>query len=299
MKMKMKNKDSKLKSPATLCFKLCFYAFCFMFLHMCLLASLSSVVIAETAAEIDQELPQTVQKDPSNRSGHQLWLAQMSIAKEEENKADKNKLKQIIEQINSVEFKNPEQTSEPIVVPEEQPPTEPNETQSDKIEPKERQEKEEQIITEKPKLPYEQITDQTLQKLKSLLQQSDKLVNPFELGEILFLSGDQKTAALFYQEALKHKDPNDISSAQDRAWILFQLGNCLRNVDMPAAAQMYGQLITEYPNSPWTVFAKAQGKLINWYLSDEPNKLIAECKLSIAGVKSEPTQQKMEYITSE
>jgi len=250
-----------------------------MFLHLGLLASLTDVASADTAAEIGQELPQTVPRDPNNRSGRQLWRAEMSIAKEEENKAGKNKLKQIIEQISSVEFKPPEQTSEPIVVPQEQPPTEPNETQFDTIELKERQEKEEQIITEEPKPPYEPITDQTLQKLKSLLQQPDKLVNSFELGEILFLSGDQKTAVIFYQEALRRTDPNDVSLAQDRAWILFQIGNCLRNDDMPTASEMYGQLITEYPNSPWTDFAKAQGKLIDWYKIDEPRRLIAECKL--------------------
>jgi hypothetical protein len=39
---------------------------------------------------------------------------------------------------------------------------------------------------------------------------------------------------------------------------------------------MYGQLLTEYPNSPWADLARFQSKLIDWYLRDEPRKLIAE-----------------------
>ncbi len=66
--------------------------------------------------------------------------------------------------------------------------------------------------------------------------------------------------------------------SRDRAWILFQIGNCLRKDDLPAAAKMYQQLLTEYPNSPWVDLAKAQSNLIAWYLKDEPVKLIAEVK---------------------
>jgi outer membrane protein assembly factor BamD (BamD/ComL family) len=59
---------------------------------------------------------------------------------------------------------------------------------------------------------------------------------------------------------------------------LFQIGNCLRNDDLPAAAKTYQQLLTEYPNSPWADLAKARRDLIAWYLKDNPVKLIAEVK---------------------
>ena len=120
------------------------------------------------------------------------------------------------------------------------------------------------------------ITDQTWQILKNLSQRPDELENPFELGEVLFLSGNLAQAAVFYQEALKRISADDISSVQERAWILFQIGNCLRHDDMSTAAKMYGQLITQYPNSPWTEMAEAQVKLIDWQQKDKPLELIAE-----------------------
>ena len=150
---------------------------------------------------------------------------------------------------------------------------EPNETVSGI--PVQKQEEKQQI---KPKLPYEPITDQTMQMLRGLAQHPEKLDNPLELGEILFVSGNLKEASIFYSEALNRKDPNDIGSSWDRVWILFQIGNCLRNDDMPEAVKMYRQLLTEYPNSPWADLAQAQSMLIDWYLKEEPVKLIAEVK---------------------
>jgi hypothetical protein len=57
---------------------------------------------------------------------------------------------------------------------------------------------------------------------------------------------------------------------------LFQIGNCLREDDPPTAAKTYGQLLTEFPDSPWAGLASFQSKLIDWYLKSEPRKLIAE-----------------------
>jgi len=147
--------------------------------------------------------------------------------------------------------------------------------------------------------------------LKSLLQHPERLRNPFELGEILFLSGHLKDAAICYQEALSRSSPDKADPTQkpqqslglltedvkvpdvvlgprlaetktgmfsirNRAWILFQIGNCLRDDELPTAMKMYRQLIAEYPDSPWADLAKARSKLIDWYQKDNPRALIAE-----------------------
>jgi len=258
------NRVSSIKYRESLCaFRFfCFYVFCFVLLPLCFLTSLSG-------AEISSE-----QVDPNSPLQRQLWQARISVAaKSEKNKRSKNELKQIIERIRSIKFKPRKQTPEPVIVVEPAPTTEPNETAPDTAVPKEPGKKEIE-----PKLPYEPITDQTLQMLKSLSLHPDKLDNPFGLGEILFLSTNLKEAAVLYREALNRKGPDDVSLAQDRAWILFQIGNCLRNDDLPVAAKMYRQLITEYPNSLWLDLAKAQDELISWYQKDTPRKLIAECK---------------------
>jgi len=69
---------------------------------------------------------------------------------------------------------------------------------------------------------------------------------------------------------------DDVGSAQDKAWILFQTGNCLRDDDLANAGKMYRQLIAEYPNSPWIDLAKARLNLIDWYQKSKLQTLIAE-----------------------
>jgi tetratricopeptide (TPR) repeat protein len=233
--------------------------------------------LPNSAVAVGQKSPQSsliILPDPNSDLRRQLWRAELSIAKGEKDKRTKDELKRIIEQIRSIELKPDKQASEPVLAPEVAPAAEPNETLSDTAVPKEQKTKEVET-----KLPYEPISDQTLQILKGLSQHLDNLRNSFELGETLVLSGNLKEAAIFYQETLKRKSTDDVGSARDRAWILFQIGNCLRNDDPVTAIKIYGQLITEYPNSPWRELAEARSKLLNWYQKDEPHKLIAEHKL--------------------
>ena len=270
------NYESQLKSSTSLSFKLYFYIACFTFLSFRLLTSLTGTAYANSAAGDGRKLSQSsviTSRDPKNISGLELLRAEISIAKGQNDTKSMDQLKQIIEQIRSVEFGSQKQAPQPVVIPEKAPAIEPNETVSEIPVQKEEVKQE-----AKPKLPYEPITDETLQMLINLAQDPEKLDNPLELGEIVFVSGNVKEASMFYSEALKRKDPNDVSVSLDRAWILFQIGNSLRNDDLPAAAKMYQQLLTEYPNSPWADLAKARSNLIAWYLKNEPVKLIAEVK---------------------
>jgi len=270
------NYDSQLKSSASLSFKLYFYIACFTFLSLRLLTSLTGVAYANSAAGDSRKLSQSsviISRDPKNISGLEFLRADINIAKSQNDTKSRDQLKQIIEQIRSVEFGQQKQAPAPVVIPEKAPAIKPEETVPDVP-----VEKEKAKQAAKPRLPNEPITGETLQMLRNLAQNPEKLDNPFELGEILFVSGNVKEAATFYSEALKRKDPNDAGASQERAWILFQIGNCLRNEDLPAAAKMYQQLLTEYPNSPWAGMATARSNLIAWYLKDEPVKLIAEIK---------------------
>jgi len=282
MEVKMKNcnpkydYDSQLKRSASLSFKLYFYIACFTFLSFRLLTSLTGTVYANSTADNGEKLSQSsviTSRDPKNISGLELLRADISIAKSENDTKSSDQLKQIIEQIRSVEFGTQKQAPAPVIVTEKAPAIEPNETVSNL--PVQKEEVKQAI---EPKQQHGLITEKTLQMLKTLAQDPGKLANPLELGEILFVSGNLKEAAMFYREALNRKDPNDVNLSLDRAWILFQTGNCLRNDDLPAAAKAYQQLITEYPNSPWADMAKARSNLIAWYLKDEPVKLIAEVK---------------------
>ncbi len=211
--------------------------------------------------------------DPNSQFKSKLLQIELNMPESEKDKITKNELRRMIEQIRSVNFKLRKEEIEPVIVPDEVPTDEPNEVVFKEKDSEEQQKKE---IESGP--PKGIIDSQTLQILKKLSQNPGNLNNPFELGETLFLSGYLKEAAIFYQEALERKSPDDTGSARDRAWILFQIGNCLRNDDRPAAIRMYGQLITEYPNSPWKELAEARRTLLDWYLKEEPQKLINERK---------------------
>jgi len=268
--------DSKLKNHMILSFKLYLYIACFTFLSFRLLKSFTGAAYADSTADNGQKLSQSgvlTSVDKKSISGLELLRADISITKSENDTKSAERLKRIIEQIRSVEFKPKNREPEPVVVPEKAPVIEANETVPDV--PVQKEQVKQQA---KSKPPYEPITDQTLQMLKSLAKNPEKLDNPLELAETLFFSGKVKEASFFYTEALRHKDPNDVSSFNNRAWILFQIGNCLRKDDLPAAAKSYQQLLTEYPNSPWVEPAKAQSDLVTWYLRDEPAKLMLQVK---------------------
>jgi len=282
MEVKMKNSnnkydyDSQLKSSATSSLRLYFYIACFTFLSLRLLTALTGTVYANSAGDNSRKVSQsglTTSRDPKNKSSLELLRAEISIDKSENDAKSSDQLKRIIEQIRSVEFGPQKQAPTPVIVPEKAPAIEPDETVTEVPVQKEQAK---QAIESGPK--YGPITEKTLQMLKTLARDPGKLANPLELGEILFVSGNLKEAAIFYSEALNRKDPNDVNLSLDRAWILFQTGNCLRNEDPKPAAKAYQQLVTEYPNSPWADLAKARSNLIAWYLKDEPVKLIAEVK---------------------
>jgi tetratricopeptide (TPR) repeat protein len=111
--------------------------------------------------------------------------------------------------------------------------------------------------------------------LDDLRQNPSRVQDPLEAAELLFLSGRATDAVPFYEEALRRTRAGDAACVGDRAWILFQLGNCLRETDITKAQDAYTKLIAEYPDSPWTEMARASGRYLTWYQSTRPDQLRA------------------------
>jgi len=260
--------------------------FAFLFLSFCLSAHLLSAEVLDVQVVNDANKAAIVSEKPQQNGPitagktngsieSQLWSDRIIAPENKNDNTSKDELKKLIEEIRSVEFKQ-QKIPEPVIVVKPAPAlvpsavegAEPNKTSLGIPAKKEPE----------PNLPYKPVADQTLQLLKSKSQHPKQVTNPFQLAEILFLSGHVKEAAAFYQEALNRIDPNDASAAEDRAWILFQMGNCLRKDDLPAATKMYRQLVAEHPDSPWTELAKTIEKLADWYQKDKPKELIAEFK---------------------
>jgi tetratricopeptide (TPR) repeat protein len=126
-------------------------------------------------------------------------------------------------------------------------------------------------------------TDSTLsaqvrKTLADLQRNPSRVRDPLETAELLFLSGRPGDAAAFYEEALRRTSPDNTASRSDRAWILFQLGNCLRETDAAKAQDTYAKLISEYPDSPWTEMARVGGRLLTWYQNTRPDQLVAPAR---------------------
>ena len=220
----------------------------------------------------------------------------------EQSVKNRQELQRLIAQVHSVKFEpknriqEPTKTIKPVLT---NPQGEQGEVSSITQTTKQIVKKEEpelglnnQAAMDKP--PYRAVSAQTLQMLENLEQSAvERIHNPMRLAEILFLSGHLKQAATFYKQALDRIDPNDVMSTQDKAWILFQIGNCLRQGDQPEgpdrskssqtlnvaeAKKMYRRLIEECPNCLWANLAMSRENLIDWFMNDEPEKLIEENK---------------------
>jgi tetratricopeptide (TPR) repeat protein len=128
------------------------------------------------------------------------------------------------------------------------------------------------------------LSEETLKILAKQLQNPEQIKNPFELAEVLFHSGRLKEAAICYQQVLLRTDPNQPAGAwagqpdpnRQIDWILFQIGNCLRNDDPPKAMEVYSRLCNDHAGSMWADLAKARSMLLSWYRQDEPRKLIEQ-----------------------
>jgi hypothetical protein len=217
---------------------------------------------------------------PNSKLGRKLWRIWIGAPVAKTDSRSRTELDQIIEQIASVKLEAVEPIGEPALAePAEStaepstivlaPIVEPNKISS-VTEPTEGPQDE----GSEPNLPDKPDASQTMLILRKLLQHPDQVRNPFELGEVLFFNGNLKEAAVFYTEALKRNSADPDWLTKNKGWTLFQIGNSLRNSDMPTAKQMYQRLIAECPDSHWTDLAKARIEMIDWYLKDNPSSLI-------------------------
>ena len=189
-----------------------------------------------------------------------------------DNKSDE--LKQLIEQIHCVKIgsssTNPAASQQPVetasaATPEPAAP-------AAAVEPAVREESSE-LHTE---AAAGTISEQTLQKVAQQLKDANNIANPLELADILFKSNRTVLAGLCYKKALASIGADDPNLAGERAWILFQIGNCLRDDDPNTARECYAELIRTYPQSPWTEPAKVRHGLLEWYQADKPGELIRQ-----------------------
>jgi len=194
-KIKTKNISQKIKviNCCTMVFLFLYCVFCFM----------SSLAYADTTSKqisdaVDKQSSHLLlAKSTKSDLSRQLWKDRISPAKNIKPLQSSNELRQIINQINSIELKMKGKTPEPLISVEPTQKTEHNEilanTDSTQVHKTNKTEH---------KLPYKQISDHTLQLFRDISQHPDKLDNPFELAEILFDSNCLAEARLNFEVVL-------------------------------------------------------------------------------------------------
>jgi len=209
----------------------------------------------------------------NNILARRLWQNRITALDPNEDAEIRNDLRSLIRQVRSLTFEDT--TTDPTFSTflEPTPGTDNATTNAvSRVNPKQTQPP--ATTTAPAPEPLTALPTDTLKELEDLLRDPDQVGDPLEMAELLFLSGRPSEAAVFYEKALALVPRNDPTTSEDRAWILFQLGNCLRPTDMTKARDMYMKLISQYPSSPWTELAKVHGRLITWYQSAKPEQLM-------------------------
>ena len=225
---------------------------------------------SETAISLAKLMSRTKSQAKSLQTGpggigtlkQDLWSSRVASPNEESEAEASLALKRLVRQVRSLKFEdqNPGPTFTPpaeSLPPDETVPTQPKETIAVSS----------ALSAAAPAAVSSEATlsPKTQKTLGALQLNPSQIQDPLEMAELLFLSGRPVEAAPFYAKALDGLKSTDPAYEADRAWVLFQLGNCLRETDIAKAQETYMTLISEYPASPWTELAKAHGRLLTWY----------------------------------
>lgn len=206
----------------------------------------------------------------NNKLAHRLQKAWLGMPDATDNSQNSQSLQKMIQQVQSLRLTTSTMDLEPhevVPVPEIPAQIEPNYTPLQQITtPEPNQQK--QTIEPQPDL--NKISPQTLKIIRTLAQDPNKCENPFKLAEILFKNKNLKVSATFYRTALNRNSQDSLLSANDKAWMLFQIGNCLKEINPADAQKAYRELIDQYPDSQWVETAKVRDKLIQWFENEKP-----------------------------
>jgi hypothetical protein len=119
------------------------------------------------------------------------------------------------------------------------------------------------------------LTARTLKELRSKTPQS--VADPIKLADALYHSGYKAEALVFYQSSL----PN-AKRAQDRCWLMYQLGICLMETDPAGSRRWFQRLAEEYPGTQWSTLAETQGDLLDWKSQNQPRQFLLDLRRDLA-----------------
>jgi tetratricopeptide (TPR) repeat protein len=204
---------------------------------------------------------------PTNENSQKLWETAIAVADENDIQNTAN-LRQAIEKINSLKFEQ-SQTNQPVqsesaeIVQQTADVPEPEKIQPVPAEPIIADEK---IVEDDNKM--------TADALVGIENRTNEVETPYEMAELLFHAGRLNQAAAYYKQTLKSVSLEN--RPQDKAWVLFQLGNCLKDSNSVEATKIYTRLLSEHPDSIWTKMARQYNELLTLQMKSKPCELIKQ-----------------------
>ncbi|MCE5326319.1 MAG: hypothetical protein LLG01_07865 [Planctomycetaceae bacterium] len=111
------------------------------------------------------------------------------------------------------------------------------------------------------------LTAETLDTLKRIPPSQQK--NLLAAADGVFNDGHLPHARAMYEAVLAQNPP-----APTRAWVLYQLGNCVRAADPRSAMALYNQVVKEHGDCPWAQAAQASAKLLEWKQASAVQELV-------------------------
>jgi TolA-binding protein len=219
-------------------------------------------------------LENVVSQPPFSRPSFMQVFRETIASPENQNDSEKKQqLSNLIEQLRSVEFDKHSKTNQPSTADSSQN----KESGAKKAEKSESKSQTPKIVTRpEPNTSPDpnKISAQTLKIIQSLCDNPKQVNNPLELAEVLFLSGYLKQAAVFYKEQLNRYGENPNINPADKAWVMFQTANCLREENSADAAGLYKKMISEFPDCSWSELARSRVRILEWLSKDKPEQLL-------------------------
>jgi tetratricopeptide (TPR) repeat protein len=211
------------------------------------------------------------QRSTQNAVTRQLWRNRVLAPEQTDDPETQIALNGLVRRIRSMRFEAKEQppAAAPFVMPE------PTERRVDVAPGQDAAERKEERPPTASSAPRESpLSLEAAEALQRVVADPNQAGNPLELAELLYLTGRLPEAAVLYRKALDGAAGKGPGAQADRAWILLQLGNCLRDAKPAQARDIYARLVAEHPDCPWVDLAKAHSQLITWYEQVQPRQWV-------------------------
>ena len=132
--------------------------------------------------------------------------------------------------------------------------------------------------------PADDVSDP--KKIGDRIRKLNSIADPAALADALFQAEHPDLAAVFYDRAIKGQ-----AAPKQKAWLLFQAGNCRRKTKPQAAVKAYDALVAAHPGSLWSNIALVQKSIVEWQNTSNLTALLKDIEKQSQQASSSPERK--------